>query len=120
MFVIHRNTPFKFVPKFEIREIGEEIENDEEAVRAIEEETKTVEVNIKNMSEFIQKFHFDIMSHEEICEKLTEYGLDHFLDPSFPPTETSIYDKNSAPKYPFRVRPVWKRPTEFMKDPQLF
>lgn len=79
-----------------------------------------METRIDEMKEFIQKIPFDVMTHEEIVAKLDEFGLDHFLDPSFPPTDTSLYCKEKDPEYPLSQKPVWKRPHEFMQNPQLF
>jgi hypothetical protein len=77
-----------------------------------------LEQKIGKMSEVLQKIPYEVMGHDEIIKELEDAGLDHFLDPSFPPTDTSLYDTNK--KYPFKNPVVWKRLSEFMKDPQLF
>ena len=60
------------------------------------------------------------MSHKAIWDKLESFGISQFIDPSFPPEDSSIHNKLKTPKFPLAKRPVWKRPSEFMKNPQLF
>ena len=117
LFVIHRTPPFRFAIGLEMTEIPPSIEEQEEANF---DKMTELEQKIHDMSEFMQKIPFDVMAHDEICEKLEEFGLDNFLDPSFPPDDTSIYDKETDPEYPLSQKPVWKRPSEFMNNPQIF
>lgn len=60
------------------------------------------------------------MSHDAIVKKLDEAGIEHFIDPSFPPDMSSIYSTETCPEYPLQEKPVWKRPHEFMHNPQLY
>jgi len=117
IYTIHMSPPFKFAIGLSMKELPPSIEEQEEAMS---EKKGGIEAKIDEMSELLQTIPFDAMSHEEITEKLAEFGLDHFLDPSFPPTDTSLYDKETDPEYPLSQKPVWKRPHEFMKNPQLF
>jgi hypothetical protein len=117
LFIIHRTPPFRFAIGITMEEKPTPLK--QQTIDNQKKKTK-MEQKIDEMSEFMQKIPFDAMDHDAIIEKLDEFGLDHFLDPSFPPTDTSIYDKESEPKYPLQQKPVWKRPHEFMKDPQLF
>ena len=117
LFVIHRSPPFRFAAGITMKEVPAPIEEQDEHIG---EKKTEMETKIDEMAEFLQKIPFDAMSHDEIVEKLDEYGLDHFLDPSFPPTDTAIYDKETEPEYPLQQKPVWKRPSEFMRNPKLF
>ena len=117
LFTIHRNPPFKFAIGLNVKEEPASVEEQEEKMNDKKEEQKSIN---QQMSDFMQQIPFDVMEPEAIFEKLDEFGLDHFLDPSFPPDDTSIYDKETEPKYPLQQKPVWKRPTEFMEDPKLF
>ena len=117
LFVIHRNPPFRFAIGITMEEVPAPIE---EQMEAISEKRTEMEIKIDEMSEFMQKIPFDAMDCQEILDKLDEFGLDNFLDPSFPPTDSSIYDAETDEEYPLQQKPVWKRPHEFMKNPQLF
>lgn len=117
LFIVRRNIPFRFAAGITMKEVPASAEEQDEAIG---EKKTELEQKIDEMSEFLQKIPFDVMEHDEIIEKLDEFGLDHFLDPSFPPTDTSIYDKETDPEYPLQQKPIWKRPSEFMKNPQLF
>jgi calpain-15 len=115
LFVIHKTPPFKFTFEISFNEIDAPIEEQFEEIVDMRTE---LEQKIDEMSGFMQSIPFDVMDHDDIIAKLEDCGLDHFLDPSFPPTDTSLYNTNK--KYPYKKPVVWKRPSEFMKDPQLF
>jgi len=52
---------------------------------------------------------------------IQDLGYDHFIDPSFPPNDSSIYDTTNNEPYPLDQVAVWKRPHEFMYGrPHLF
>ena len=117
LFTIRRNPPFRFAIALSVKEFPPSLEEQEDMMNDKKEEQKSIN---QQMSDFMQQIPFDVMEPDAIFEKLDEFGLDHFLDPSFPPDDTSIYDKETEPKYPLQEKPVWKRPTEFMEDPKLF
>jgi calpain-15 len=117
LFVIHRVPPFKFAIGLSVQEVPAPLEEQEDRIGGKRSELET---KIEQMSEFLQKIPFDVMKHDAIVEKLDEFGFDHFLDPSFPPDDTSIYSQETCPEYPLQEKPVWKRPHEFMRKPQLF
>lgn len=117
LFVVRRNPPFRFAAGISMKEIPAPVEEQDELIGGYKSE---LDQKIDEMSEFLRKIPFDTMEHSEICEKLEEFGLDHFTDPSFPPNDDSIYDKETEPEYPLQQKPVWKRPHEFMRDPKLF
>ena len=117
LFNIRRNPPFKFAISLTVKEIPIP---PKEQKKYIAEKSSGLEEKIREVGEVIKGLPFDVMSHEDIIAKLDENGIENFIDPSFPPDMTSIYDKNTDPSYPLQEKPVWKRPHEFMHNPQLF
>lgn len=76
---------------------------------------------ISGMKDKINVIPFEVMDAQQIKEALTSAGLDHFIDPTFPPLEQSLFDYTNQPEYPFDEMVVWKRPREFMRgNPELF
>ena len=91
-----------------------------EQEKFIEERKREIEEKVDRMGDLLQSIPFDIMDQNEIKQKLREFRLENFLDPSFPPTDTSLYDLESEEEYPLDEKPVWKRPKEFMENPELY
>lgn len=76
---------------------------------------------IDRMKEELNRIPFEVMSVSQIVEALSEAGLDHFVDPTFPPNDTSIFDVTNEPTYPLDSVAVWKRPQEYMQGtPKLY
>lgn len=117
LFIIRRNPPFRFAISLTVKEIPIP---PQEQKKFVSKKNATLEEKIQAVGEVIKGIPFDVMSDQEIIAKLDENGIDQFIDPSFPPDMTSIYDKNTEATYPLQEKPVWKRPKEFMKNPQLF
>lgn len=71
--------------------------------------------------EQIFKMPFEVMEDRDIEDQIRSIGYDHFIDPSFPPNDHSIYDPHTESEYPLDEKAVWKRPHEFMHGkPKLF
>ena len=69
----------------------------------------------------ISQIPFEILDVEKLQKKIEKLGYDHFIDPSFPPTDSSIYDNTSESENPFEDKIVWKRPVDFMEEtPEVF
>ena len=45
--------------------------------------------------------------------------MDHFVDPLFPPDDTSVYNR-LAEEYPLNTLVYQRRPKEFKANPKLF
>jgi calpain-15 len=60
------------------------------------------------------KIPFEVMDVPSLVHAITNLGYDHFIDPSFPPMDSSIYDITNIKEYPLDEVPVWKRPHQFM------
>lgn len=118
LFYIRRNPPYRFSVSISVEEV--QVSPEEQDVYNAPK-LEEIEQTIEEMKECIFKLPFEILDEDELKEKLHEAGFDHFIDPAFPPIETSIWTPETNEKYPFKERPVWKRPKEFMNDtPKLF
>lgn len=118
LFVFKLTPPFVLQVGFSVKEEPIPVVNQEKYIRGAIKNTKS---QISKMWKDIAKIPFEVMDPEDLAKEISKLGHDHFLDPSFPPDDSSIYDVTNEPTYPLEERPVWKRPTEFMDDtPQLF
>jgi hypothetical protein len=118
LFTIQKNPPFLFNIGFSARE--EPMPVDKQLVHLAPKIAKT-DLMIDRMKEELNRIPFEVMSVPQIVEALNEAGYDHFVDPTFPPNETSIFDVTNEPSYPLDSVAVWKRPHEFMQGhPKLY
>lgn len=56
------------------------------------------------------------MPQDGLVAELKKKGVTNFIDPNFPPLDTSIYDTVND-QYPYQNIVHWRRPKEFMKNP---
>ena len=117
LFNIRRSPPFKFAISLSVKEIPIPKQEQKKFIAA---KSSSLDEKIQAVGNVIKGIPFDAMKAEDIIAKLDENGIDHFIDPSFPPDMTSIYDKNTDATFPLQEKPVWKRPHEFMHSPQLY
>lgn len=118
LFYIKRNPPFKFAVKISAVEEPVSLDKQDEILKDVKDELST---QLEKMQDFIQWIPFEVMDTCDITEKVKEFGFDHFIDPSFPPNDLSIFSKLGSEKYPLKEKPIWKRPTEFIDGaPVLF
>ncbi|CAI2385872.1 unnamed protein product [Moneuplotes crassus] len=76
---------------------------------------------VEHIRENMIKIPFEIMDVPSIEGFLEDVGYENYIDPSFPPDNTSIYDVTNIDEFPLDEAPVWKRPIEFMDGrPHLF
>jgi len=57
------------------------------------------------------------MPQADLENALKSKGIKNFVDPRFPPLDSSVYDTLNDNIYPFENIVKWKRPKEFMKNP---
>jgi calpain-15 len=63
---------------------------------------------------------FEVMKHAETIAWMRENGIKNFVDPHFPPRDSSVYDVVND-DYPYETIVHWRRPKEFMRGrPQVF
>ena len=68
----------------------------------------------------LMKHPVEVMSVDKIKTTAKKLGFDHFIDPTFPPKDISIYNQLKM-AYPYKKVIHWRRPMEFMKSkPKLF
>lgn len=75
--------------------------------------------NVEEVESAFKKIPYEILDQKEIIEKMKELGVANFIDPHFPPKNISLYNV-VADQYPFDFVVQWRRPHEFMENPQLF
>ena len=63
----------------------------------------------------ILKIPFEVLDEDELEDRIRALGHDHFVDPSFPPDDSSLYDITNSSEYPLEEKAVWKRPHQFMR-----
>ena len=63
----------------------------------------------------IIKMPFEVLEADDLEDRIRACGHDSFVDPSFPPDDSSLYDITNASEYPLEEKAVWKRPHQFMR-----
>jgi hypothetical protein len=86
----------------------------------IQEVNDKLKEDVQTMEKEMLKIPFEVMSEDDLKDKINELGFDHFVDAHFPPRDISIYNK-AFNKYPYKKIIHWRRPHEFMKkEPTIF
>lgn len=70
------------------------------------------------MEDVFKTLPFEVMPVDQLRKKLKKLGVDHFVDPHFPPRDTSIHCFTEP--YPYKQIIHWRRPHEFMTNPKIF
>lgn len=118
IFYIRRNPPFRFAADISLKEIPLSYEEQEDYNTPISEE---IDSQLEKMKDCLIGIPFEVLDEEALKVKIREAGFDHFIDLNFPPNDDSIWSPECEGKFPLKEKPVWKRPTEFMKGtPELF
>ena len=118
LFMIRKSPPFSFKIGFSVREEPISMAEQEKYLSQGDAERNQ---KIHNIAEHLLRIPFEVMEDQDIEDQIRSLGYDHFVDPVFPPNDTSIYDSSTEETYPLSEKPVWKRPVEFMYGrPQLF
>jgi len=108
--------PWSFAVSYSIEEIPLSYEQQKEA---LQDEKEDWNDHVEETEKVFKKIPFEIMSQEEIIEKMEEYGQENFIDPHFPPRDISIFNVVEE-EYPYKFIVEWRRPHEFMDNPQVF
>ena len=116
LFTLIKTPPFTMDPVFSKTETPIPLEEQKKAMKDIEQK----------MDELVSKAEGELMKHplqvmdvNKIKELSKKLGFDHFIDPTFPPKDISIYNQLKM-SYPYKKVIHWRRPKEFMKNPKLF
>ena len=91
----------------------------EEQKQIADKQAKDFERQIEESERVFKKIPYEILSQDEIVEKMEENGVTNFIDPHFPPRDISLYNVIKE-KYPYSSILCWRRPHEFMENPSLF
>ena len=87
----------------------------------LKDQIDSLEQKIDVIKALVEGIPFENIDENYMQNHLSGYGIDHFIDPSFPPDDTSIWDQSNNDPYPLNEKPVWKRAKDFMDEtPQLF
>ena len=93
----------------------------EDQAQYIQEKVDELGERIEKIKSIIESTPFQNVNEKQIQRYLNDYDIDHFIDPSFPPDDTSIWNVTSNAPCPLQEKPVWKRAKDFMENtPQLF
>ena len=68
---------------------------------------------IDQIEEVFKTLPFEVMPEKDLKKAIKSNDIDHFVDPHFPPRDTSIH--NFTEPYPYQDIVHWRRPHEFMK-----
>lgn len=118
LFEILKTPPFTFKIGFDVREEALPIEDQNEYLKDAKNKITKI---VSRMKDDIVQIPFEVLDTDQLTSAIKKFGHDHFVDPSFPPDDSSIYDKTNMSKYPLDEVAVWKRPSEFMRGrPRLF
>ena len=74
---------------------------------------------IEEKESAFKKIPYEILDQKEIISQMKRFGVKNFIDPHFPPKNISLYNVLTE-KYPFDNVVQWRRPHEFLDNPQLF
>jgi hypothetical protein len=118
LFKIIKTKPFEFKWDITFKEKAMTKKQQKEYTRVAEEE---MEQKINEISEVLKDIPFEVLSQEDFMSKLEEFGFSNYIDPSFPPIESSLWKKETDEECPFETLPIWRRPKDFMTGiPTLF
>ena len=118
VFMVRKTPPFSFKIGFSVQEDPIPLADQDDY---LSDSKRHIQSKVEDIGAKLMGIPFDVMEVEDIAASIQDIGYDHFIDPSFPPIESSIYDASTEPDYPFDEKPVWKRPIEFMYgEPRLF
>jgi len=77
-----------FNPQFHLEEKPLPLEEQREYTV---KQTDEIEEKVSRMEEAFKTLPFEIMPESDLKEEIKKLGLDHFVDPHFPPRDTSIH-----------------------------
>ena len=115
IFTITKKPPYVFAPQFKL--VEEPIPLEEQKKHTQKERNKIDEI-INKIEDSFKTMPFEVMNEKQIKKEITKLNIDHFVDPHFPPRDTSIHCITEP--YPYKQIIHWRRPHEFMKNPNIY
>lgn len=110
-----KTLPWKLAVSFSLSETPMSYDDQKQAMNKENNEWKK---KIEESERIFKKIPYEVLSHDEIVEKMQENGVANFIDPHFPPRDTSLYNVVKD-KYPYDFAVQWRRPHEFMENPTI-
>ena len=77
-----------------------------------------IEQIIDQVEEVFKTLPFEVMKENQLRKAMKKNNIAHFVDPHFPPRDTSIH--NFTEPFPYKQIVHWRRPHEFMSYPKIF
>ncbi|CAI2382511.1 unnamed protein product [Moneuplotes crassus] len=113
---ITKTFPWSLELKFSLTETPLPFEEQKSALDQFKVEwNEKVEVSEK----YFKKIPYEVLTQQQIADEMAKLGQENFIDPHFPPRDTSLYNVVED-QYPFNFIVHWRRPHEFMNNPVVF
>jgi hypothetical protein len=64
----------------------------EDQQKFLAKETKKIQTEVLKMEQAVEGIPFEVMKASELTEFLKENNIKNFVDPHFPPRDSSIYE----------------------------
>ena len=109
-FVVKKESPYKFVFNLEHEEEEPDLDAQNEWLA---ENAQELGPRVAAIREQLASLPFEAAPSVHIKEGLKRASVKCFIDPDFPPINSSLYDLSED--YPFSQAVHWRRPKEFMK-----
>ena len=85
----------------------------------LKDQIDSLQEKVEVIKALIEGIPFENIDETYMQNFLGDHGIDHFIDPSFPPDDTSIWDQRES--YPLKEKPVWKRVKDIVNEtPKVF
>jgi calpain-15 len=113
---ITKTPPWSFAAKFSLRETPVSLEEQKSALKDFK---KDWDRKVEESENAFKKIPYEVLPFNDIIANMALFGQSNFIDPHFPPRNTSIYNVVED-SYPFEFEVHWRRPHEFMENPVVF
>jgi len=113
---ITKTLPWSFSASFSLQEQPLSLQDQRNALEDVKEEW---DHKVESSEKIFKKIAYEVWPRSKIVQKMNEMNQTNFIDPHFPPRETSLYNMVKD-QYPFNFVVQWRRPHEFMDNPVVF
>lgn len=113
---IVKTIPYKFAASFSLSETPIPYEDQKAVLEQFKDEWND---KVESSERIFKQIPYEVLSQQEIVSKMNQQGATNFIDPHFPPRDTSLYNVVQD-QYPFDFVVHWRRPHEFMDHPVVF
>lgn len=113
---ITKTLPWSFAARFSLSETPISLEEQKDALKTFK---KDWDNKVEDSEQIFKKIPYEVLPQADITKEMAKSGQGNFIDPHFPPRDTSIYNVVDE-QYPFNFVVHWRRPHEFMENPVVF